>query len=334
MERDDLDLRTVFLTGKGRSGTTWLASILATHERCVYKHEPFLAAGPTPFRSLLERLPTEDAPILRDLCRTACRDCDARVEEPFVQQIGMRRLAPEPLALVRRAALRHRWLAPVYRALGRPRFDAGDGVLIKDVNFPNELLPRLCEVVRPKLVAVVRNPFANVSSLLMGRELGAFRRKPSADDVVRVRLLLERPELAHLRRYRAVLADLPITAFEALRWRVQTEPLVDFATRRPDDARLVVYERFCADPIAGAEALFDFAGWRMLQPTRDFIEASIEGPRRGLDARRAYFSVFRRPEESLHKWKALLSLEQQGEIASVVRDSPLMGLWPDLALAA
>ncbi len=321
----------VFVTGKGRSGTTWLANILATHDRCVYKHEPFLDYKPAPFRDFLAALPTADTDSLRRQFERACRGCHASIDEPLSQQAGMRRLPPEPLALLRRAAIRIPALDPIYGFLGRPHLHPGDAVLIKDVNFPNELLGRFCEVVEPRLVAVVRNPFANVASLLHGRDTGAFSRTTSPDDAERVLELLDRPELAHLRRFQNGVKKLPATAFEALRWRIQAEPLVDFATRHRS-ARLIVYERFCENPFESAEDLFDFVGWRLLQPTRDFIEASTRGPKQGLDVRRSYFSVYRNANESLHKWKSDLSLEQQQQIAEVVKDSPLLELWPDLPL--
>lgn len=321
----------VFLTGKGRSGTTWLANILATHDRCIYKHEPFLDYKPTPFRDFLAELPTGETAALRRLFERACRGCHASIDEPLPQQAGMRRLPPRPLALLRRAAIRIPALDPVYEFLGRPRLGGDGEVLIKDVNFPNELLERLCEVIAPRFVAVVRNPFANVASLLKGRDSGAFWRPPSPDGAERVLELLERPELSHLHRFRGQVRHLPVTAFEALRWRIQAEPLADFATRHAH-AKLIVYERFCEDPFASSEELFDFVGWRLLQPTRDFIEASTQGPTPGLDVRRSFYSVYRNSTESLNKWKSDLTLEQQHEIAEVVKDSPLLDLWPDLPL--
>jgi hypothetical protein len=321
----------VFLTGKGRSGTTWIANILATHPHCVYKHEPFLDYKPTPFRDFLAALPTGDVETLRRQFERACRGCHASIDEPLPQQAGMRRLPPRPLALLRRAAIRIPALDPLYGILGRPRLVSGDAVLIKDVNFPNELLDRLCDVVSPRLLAVVRNPFANVASLLQGRDSGAFWRPPSPDGAERVLELLERPELAHLRRFQDQVRRMPVTAFEALRWRIQAEPLADFATRRAD-ARLIVYEEFCRDPFKGAESLFSFAGWRLLQPTIDFIEESTRGPKPGLDVRRSYFSVHRNADESLNKWKSDLTLEQQQQIAEVVKDSPLLDFWPELPL--
>jgi hypothetical protein len=324
-------LQYVLITGKGRSGTTWLANILATHDRCIYKHEPFLDYKPTPFRAFCAALPSGDRAALRSRFESAVLTCHSSIDEPLAQQVGMRRLPPRPLASLRRAAIRLPALEGIYGFLGRPTLNAGDSVLIKDVNFPNELLARLCEVVEPRLLAVIRNPFANVASLLHGRDVGAFKRPSSREGVDRVEALLEGPELAHLRRFRGVVGELPTAAFEALRWRIQTEPLVDFATRHPD-AKLVVYERFCADPYRGAEELFDFAGFRLLQPTRDFIEASTRGPQSRLDPRRAFFSVFRNSSESLNKWKSDLSLEQQQQIAAVVRDSPLLDFWPDLPL--
>src|SRR5690606_5707613 len=167
-------------------------------------------------------------------------------------------------------------LAFLYEWYGRPHMHEDADVLIKDVNFPNELLPRLCEVVQPWLVPVVRNPFANIASYLEGVRLGTFAPHGPAD-VARVRALVDASGDPTLLEHRECLASLSVAAFEAIRWRLQVEPLVAFAHRYPR-SHLVVYERLCADPQGETQAIFDFLGWRMKDSTRAFIDASIAGP--------------------------------------------------------
>lgn len=321
----------VFLTGKGRSGTTWLAEILATHARCVYKHEPFLADASTGFGRFRSALTAGASDVvLRDTFAGACRECDVRIDAPMPHQRGTRRLPSSWLRPIRGAARRWPALEPVYALAGRPRLRAGDAVLIKDVNFPNELLPRLCSTVDPRLIAIVRNPFANVASLLKGVDLGAFA-PPGRADVLRAAELLALPGHEHLARFVDRLGDMPLAAFEALRWRIQVEPLVEF-TRRHPSAQLIVYEDFSRAPWTHTQALFQSLGWPIEPHTRAFVESSTAGPLEGLDDRRAFFSVYRSAPESLDKWKTQLALEQQKQIADVVHDSPIRDLWPDLPL--
>ena len=71
-----------------------------------------------------------------------------------------------------RALLRLTWQAgkflpatrSLYERYGRPSYRPGDWALIKQVNFANELLDRLDAVLDPYILAIVRNPFASVSS--------------------------------------------------------------------------------------------------------------------------------------------------------------------------
>ena len=92
------------------------------------------------------------------------RGCQHNVDyPPFV---------PKPCRRQPKALLRLTWQAgkvlPATRGLyewyGRPAYRAGDWALVKQVNFPNERLDRLAAVLDPHVLAIVRNPFASVSS--------------------------------------------------------------------------------------------------------------------------------------------------------------------------
>ena len=219
-------------------------------------------------------------------------------------------------------------LKGVYEWYGRPRTDARTWVLIKEVNFPNERLSRLHEVLRPRLIPIIRNPFANIASHLKGVEMRIFAPRSEAD-IERVRKLIDMPGGEVWAEYRDRLGEMPIAAFEALRWRIQCEPLVAI-TQKLGPCHLVVYEDLCADPYAQSAIVFAFLGWEFGESTRIFLKASVAGPRSTSSPRRAFFSVYRSPEESLAKWEKQLSREQVSEIRTVISASPLARLWPDL----
>jgi len=320
----------VLITGKGRSGTTWLARLMATYGRCVYKHEPFLEGKKAPFLDWRDSLLDSDAEALREQFSELVHGCQFGVDQPPFQQPGMRRANPEVLRRLYQLGSKVPATRPLFEYFGRPVLTGRDAVLMKDVNFPNELLPRLCEVIRPHLISIVRNPFSNIASHFKGVEAGLFARVDAAD-IARVAEIIDMPGYERFAPYRNQLAELPAAAFEALRWRIQTEPLVEF-TQQYDPGRIVVYERLCEDAGAVVGEIFAELGWPVGDATRDFIHETTEGPRRERTSRRAYFSVYRTPAESLHKWKEQLSAEAQSDIASVFRESPIKELWPELLL--
>ncbi len=324
-------MQTAFITGKGRSGTTWVAQVLNTYVHCAYKHEPFLPGKQTPYLAIREQLGHVDPFRLRAqyerVVRTAVHGVD---QPPFPASKSVRPQNPAVLQTLYRIANRAPRLRGLFEIYARPHMHEDADVLIKDVNFPNELLPALCEVIRPALLPVVRNPFANIASHLEGVRLGEFA--PTTDrDRDRVRELLADVDDPSLACYRNALELLTPLQFETVRWRVQVEPLLAFAARYRR-SHVIVYEDMCENPLRVTQKVFDFLGWRMKDSTREFIRASTSGERPARRGNDAYYSVYRDPRTSLHKWRDQLSAAQQNEIASVFRDSPYARLWRDLPL--
>ena len=324
-------MKTAFITGKGRSGTTWVAQVLNTYVHCAYKHEPFLPGKRTPYSAIREQLGHADPFQLRaryeSIVRTAVHGVD---QPPFPTSKSVRPQNPAVLQALYRLANRAPRLRGLFEAYGKPHMHEDADVLVKDVNFPNELLPALCEVIRPWLLPVVRNPFANIASHLEGVRLGEFAPVTErARD--RVRELLADIDDPTLACYRDGLERLTPLQFETVRWRVQVEPLLAFAGRYRR-SHVIVYEDMCESPLRVTSKVFDFLGWRMKDSTREFIEASTSGERPTRTDSDAYYSVYRDPRKSVHKWRDQLTHAQQDEISSVFRDSPYARLWRDLPL--
>jgi hypothetical protein len=324
-------MRSAFITGKGRSGTTWVAQILNTYVHCAYKHEPFLPTKRNPYRAIREQLGRADPSELRARYERVARAAVHGVDQPpFPASKSVRPQNPAVLQALYSLGTRVPQLRKLFEVYARPHMHEDADVLIKDVNFPNELLPQLCAVIRPWLLPVVRNPFANIASHLHGVRLGQFA--PTRDaDRTRVRELLAAQDDPSLAGYRDALDELTPAQFETVRWRVQVEPLLAFAERYPR-SHVVVYEDMCADPMGVTETVFEFLGWRMKDSTREFIRASTSGERSTRSDSDAYYSVYRDPTKSVHKWRDQLTAAQQREIASVFRDSPYARLWNDLPL--
>lgn len=322
-------LRYVLITGKGRSGTTWLAQILNSHPSCYYKHEPFPEWKRTPYSAWKSELQqSDDRLTLRESFDAICRGCHHQVDMPPFPEKSFKRRNPRVLHWLHALGSRIDSLRGIYEFYGRPKLSENGEILIKDVNFETSLLPALCQTIEPTLLPTIRNPFANVASHLSGVAKGIFESDREADSL-RAREIIQAPGGEAFRDYLDELDKMPEAMFEALRWRIHVEPLVAVAEAQPN-SRTVVYEDLCEDPIGETERIFDFIGWDMTEATRSFVESSVSGPSQASDSRRAYFSVFRDPRESMNKWQTQLNSTEQSQIAEMMRDSPLLDRWRDL----
>lgn len=329
---DEPSLRYAFLLGRGRSGTTWIGQILNRHPGCHYKYEPFNRDKPAAYRDWLADLPAGGDDDLRERFDGLMRGCDHNVDyPPFVVKPNRR----QPRALLRLAWQAGKVVPPMrglYEWYGCPSYQPGDWALIKQVNFPNEHLERLDAVLAPHLLAIVRNPFASVSSTFRftpEEPSGPLRTESSVGRVVELlpsvaRFGVPQPSAEELWR-------MPEAAFEALRWRVQSEPLADFARRSPRGL-LMSHEDFAGDPETAARRAYAFFGWPFEDTVSDFLRFTTGGEknRPGASASKRQHSIHRDPADAVRRWKRDLSDEQVAAIRSIVAGSALLELWPGL----
>ncbi|WP_162139121.1 sulfotransferase domain-containing protein [Synechococcus sp. PCC 7336] len=325
-------LNYVLIAGPGRSGTTWLCQILNTYEHCLLKYEPFLSAKPSPYTDWKDDLARGEVRELRDRFDALCRDCHMAVDLPPFPAKSFRQQSSQLLHLLFGAGKRLDALKFLYETYGRVPLTSATPVLIKEVNFPSYLFPKLCEVLNPMTISTVRNPFATLASFLKGRELGLHSHNDRSQLMARVRQGIDSLAGVYLSEYRDRLADLSETQLHTLNWRLLAEPLVDYTLRNPR-AGVLVYEDLCRDPQATVASLFEFLGWELGAATRAFVDRTRAGDRKFRSQSKAYFSVYRDSKTTLDKWQKQLSKQQKDDIASIVRDSPLMVMWPQLELS-
>jgi hypothetical protein len=323
------EIRYAFLLGRGRTGTTWIGQVLNQFPGCHYKYEPFLAHKPAEFVRWLGDLEGADRDELRARFRRLCDGCFLDVDFPPFLRKTCRRQSPALL----RAAWQIGKLWPPARGLyqwyGRPAFRAGDWVLIKQVNFPNEKLGRLAEVLAPKVVALVRNPYASVDASLR------FAAGPNGRPVKRPESLREVAE--ELRTLGALeipvtpeeLADLSDAAFAAVTWRIQIEPMVAFA-RSYENGYILKYEDFAERPKEAAREVYRFLGWGYDDAIDRFIDRTSQGGDRRPGRRNSDFSIYRDSRTMIHRWRQELSPGQVQDIRRILQGCRLMDLWPEL----
>jgi hypothetical protein len=302
------------LAGSGRSGTTWLGSILDSYEKAEYFYE-------------ITNYPELDfgRPDL------------LRIKYPLTHGWRAR---PGWVAKTERrlAALRAKWgpdkaaAERTLRVFAHHDFlkDRPDVSLYKIVTLYG-FVSRRAELAerfdgRLKVVHLVRNPYAQIASELRidarnpDRSKAHFRR--------RIEQILEDPRLAPYHALARTALECGWVFQMALVWRVSNEVLLDDHLL---DKRLVVYEALCADPLSLVADLFRYLGWEMSEQTVRYVKETSQIS--ASEAESGLFSVRKNAEQSMNRWRAELDEGSYAEASEAIGDSRLMGLWNETQLS-
>lgn len=130
------------LFGRGRSGTTWVGHILNQYPLAIYKYEPFNEEKQNAYckwLSSLSRAEDVQSDQLRTALESIFKECLHDVDYP---PFPYKSAKSHPL-LLRAAWQLGKYVPPmrwIYNSIGKARWSDQDCILIKQVNFPNELL--------------------------------------------------------------------------------------------------------------------------------------------------------------------------------------------------
>lgn len=299
---------TVILAGSGRSGTSWLGSILSSYEKAEYFYEitafPGLDFG---------------APELM------------RVKYPLTHAWSAR---PGWVAKAERdiLKLRRRW-GPGKAGAQRSLRVFPDQFFVKD--RPDVELHKVVTLFgfamrreelaarygsRLKVVHLIRNPFAQIASELKIDARDPQRAKKHFRD--RVGQILAEPalEMYHECSREALGRDWVFQM--ALVWRVSNELLL---RDRLLNKTLVTYERLCREPHRVVEELFEFLGWPLSEQTRRYVDetSAVEAS----EAESGLFSLRKNADESLNRWREELGEGAYRTALDALAASELMQLW-------
>jgi hypothetical protein len=231
--------RPIFVTGNGRSGTSWIGETLGKAPGVVYYREPC-------------NLPAAEQP-------------DDTVWARYVPPEGRDPFFESRLGRSFRGLVEEHDSAP-FRALAR-RWSGPYRVVIKEVaTFPS--VEWVARRWNPEVLLVVRHPCA--CALSVGNA--------ALDRTERARLthLLEddRRKEGHLEPYREHLlsARTPLEVSAAI-WSAKSV-IVSKAHARHDDWRLVRYEDICDDPLGRFRSLYADLGLGWTQEVEAWVEES------------------------------------------------------------
>jgi LPS sulfotransferase NodH len=302
----------ILVVGAPRSGTTWLAKILDSHPDTLYRHEPDEAAG-------------DRGSIQANMAIWVVqRDPRTAGKRPFFakswQTTPARWLRT---GLVYAGAATERLGLPA-----RPIPDLGviarARVVIKSVRPEARIGDFAHDFPDARALLILRHPCGQVASVMRGNQDGRFDLAEPGTDMP----FDEAGAVAFAAGHGLDAAGFQCqrdAAKYAWSWRAFNEP-AHAAIAGLSNARVIVYEDLCADPVGRARSIFAFAGLPWHVQTERFLARSTRH-----DGKAGYYAVVRNSLAAAERWRATLSGEDQDAVRAVVRDSVLARYWPDLA---
>ena len=309
----------VILTGRGRSGTTWIGRVLAAYPDASYHNETFLLHKQNAYLEWLKRLQAGDPTANRDALMALCARPRLDVDLPPYNKKTFRRYPNWLIWSAYQMAKRVPLFGAAFRHAASER-RAPSARVLKEVNLPNETLERLCATTRCHLIPIIRAPFDSICSALRGYRSGRFgpidaRARQHAANI------LERTSITTSITAEQVMS-LGEAAFEALRWRIQTEPLVEFAESYAH-SHIINYDDFRDDPEHHARGLYSYLGWEI----NALAISNARGEAQRYRQRDHYYSTDASSVQRRGSHRDYLTAEELRECQKVLSPSPLLGRW-------
>lgn len=319
----------VMVLGAPRSGTSWLGKIFDSHPDVLYRHEPDLALWERRLPFFIPERDTETyvaiaADYVARLMRTPTLKSSGQLpvfpKNYYVP--GIRPLRTAIINLLRgveAASGSGRMRSFPVPDLFRPDRYAPLRIVMKSVSASGRARVFLKALPGMQLLFLLRHPCGQVASTLRGLAQGKFNTGVFVQDV------LGTPSVQRYGLTEQRLNSACYTQQLAWHWVAMNELVLD-AMAGHDNARFVLYEDLCADPVREVQSLFSFTRLDWNRQTEDFIRLSTS-----YGGTERYFSVFRNAVASANRWRTELNQRDQRLIRDVVAQTSLGRLWADLS---
>jgi len=321
----------VLVLGAARSGTSWLGKIFDSHPDVLYRHEPDLALWERRLPFFI-REPDTDAYV------TIAAEYVARLmHTPTFKASGQLPAFPKNYHTFGMQSLRTAMIQALrcaeaasgsqrMRAFPVPDLFTPDHhpplrIVMKSISAAGRTRVFLKALPGMRLVFLLRHPCGQVASAQRGFTHGKF----ASGDPVLVHDVLSLPGAQRYGLTEQRLKAACHTELLAWHWATTNEFVMEAISGR-ENARFVLYEELCADPVLQARDLFSFSGLDWNRQTEDFIRRSTS-----FGGTERYFSVFRNAVASANRWRTELSEQDQRIVMDVVAQTSLARLWTALS---
>ena len=310
--------RLILLFGTPRSGTSWLGTILSSHPRCLYSHEPTAKETEHYTRHLVQLAKSGqllDKTKIAEVISSWCKAYHGSHRPPFFWKSFS--VIPPKVQWSAWLLTRYSFVGKsAYSALFSPKVSDDFDIVVKEVGW-ERYAEQVTRTLGGQLIVIVRHPCGVVASQLRGRE-NKWLMPPDVGKWYET-FAVECTQLCF--RERDVM-HMPPHQFCALRWLVANEIFADTADQFPT-SQMVVYERLCTDSLRVSKEVFTKLGWEISTQSEKFISDSStyhSGKMNSLvRGKRPYFDVYRNSQQAMNSWRQTLPTEIQKSILRIAR---------------
>jgi hypothetical protein len=309
----------VLVLGAPRSGTTWLAKIIDSHPDVIYRHEPDEA-----------RPPLDPVADVRALIRDWAQERSAKTvtKRPFFAKSWQSAPARALRTLIVGAVGAASRMPPPFRALSGLRVPdlmsrQAEKLVIKSISWAAGAAIMATALPASRTILILRHPCGQVWSVMRGNRQQRFDLGTAGTDMP----FNEARAVQYAARHgtgEPAFQALPDAAKYAWSWRAFNEPAYAGLAAQAN-VYVVLYEALCAQPGPQARQVMEFAGLDWHQQTAAFVARSTSHTG---DA--GYYAVYRNAVVAADAWRSAMPVADQDAVRTVLADSPLARLWPDL----
>ncbi|MEM1283686.1 MAG: sulfotransferase domain-containing protein [Chlamydiota bacterium] len=326
--RSNGDLQLLAIYGPGRSGTTWLGSIINSHPDIAYRFEPFRnEMAVSRVRAVWEanqagQLSREE--VKQHLYKSLLPAHPLIDKPPFFPKNNTQ-LHGHQLAwrCARKFPLFNVMCEQLYTPKGNPT------IVFKEVRW--KIVQPLLDILNPRSVFVLRSPHGTISSRLRGQKAGLMPtwQCDNLEYVIEKNI----PSLAKELPY--PIESLSSVQKNAVLWRLEAEVIFEYLHQHPEHM-LLLYEDLCIRPLEVAQEVFKHFDISWHQQTENFITQStsqkptLRNNEKGINS---YFSVARNTTKMAHRWSKELTTAEIDQIYEIISPSKAYqaymkkGLW-------
>lgn len=267
----------LFLIGFPRSGTTWIANIIASHPDTLYRHEiigrDYKIFGEALFQALKfnEGLTDDEFYCLyRHLLRARVATDKPpffpkrfrKINSPTIQKLGWLTAKAFPV------------LEPIWSKIYTPSPKSNAKIVIKETRSSANLHSIIKGLRATKMLHIVRNPYAVVASHVEGQTAGAMAPDNRKSRELWYQNYQHSEYLSNSNMLREdQIYNMPYTEFIALKWRAENEAYQSICEKH-EDGHIVLYEDFLKHPELSSKAMFANLGLDFDDQVQNFLGAS------------------------------------------------------------
>lgn len=315
--------KVVLVLGAPRSGTSWIGKIFDSHPDVIYRHEPDLVVGSGNLPWICSR---EDADAYRApahayverLLQTATLKTNGPMPVFRKRFHGPARwMARAGIICLLRAAEQTDATRKMARSMRIPDLISPPAqparAVVKSISSLGRVRLLARAVPGARIVLIIRDPRAQVASMMRGFSLSKFEKQLPIEAVL---------DMPHAKKYgltMETLNALPMVEQLAWHWAILNEKAIRDLADIPN-VRLLQYEKFASEPLEHTKELFGFAGLAWNRQTEKFIGRS----RTSKVAR--YYSIYRSADDAMNRWRTELTEDQQKRIMAIMESTSLASL--------